>query len=153
MHQPKKTRLNRGSAGYSVLELLLVLGLVGIMSMVIANNMKQLSDPVQDSANQLMGFLKQARAKAISTTSAYIVEADGASRLVTRYDTTCGGTTSIADPQLSLDLADGVTMDNTTFSVCFTSRGLPDTDLTLTVSTATKSRTVELFLGGAIRIQ
>lgn len=141
---------------FTLVEALVVLGITGIVLAIGALNLRGLNNPLQNGAGQLEGFFKQARAKAMATTSAYRVRADSSSRLVTEYARNCNSTTWTVDPKLVLELPTEVrvsaTNTPTTWPVCFTSRGLADKNLIVTLSnTKNQTRQVEVMLGGGVR--
>jgi hypothetical protein len=66
---------------------------------------------------------------------------------------TCSDTTWTTDGDLRLELPGGVTMNDTTWSVCFSSRGISLNNITVTlVHTKYGTRDIEVLLGGTTRI-
>lgn len=140
--------------GFTLFELLIVLAVFGVLIGMAALNLRPLNSPLQTGTSQIMGFFKQARAKAIATTSAYKVEPASATRLITKYASSCSALTMTTDTDLTLDLPAGVSLTATDWSVCFNSRGVADGNITVTLTDSkAKTRTVEVFLGGGVRIQ
>ncbi|WP_105316880.1 pilus assembly FimT family protein [Thermus tenuipuniceus] len=121
------------SPGATLVELLAVLGILGIVAAIGVLNLRPLSDPLQDAVAQAEGYLKQVRAKAMATTSAYRVEL-GPSGFRAWYASSCRGANFTEDTALRLDLPQGVRLEarwaqsGQAFApsdwVCFTSRGL-----------------------------
>lgn len=139
-------------SGFSLLEMLVALSVVGAISGIAVMNLRSLSSAAENGAAQLLGFFKQARAKAISTTSAYFVVPTSSSEVITRVGTSCSDAAPVADPALELSLPSGASLSDTTWSVCFTSRGLSDSNFSVTVlDTQSGSKTVEVLLGGGVR--
>lgn len=141
---------------FTLTEALVVLGITGIILTVGAINLRGLNNPLQDGASQLEGFFKQTRSKAMATTSAYQVRTESAGRLVAEYAANCNAATWTADPRLTLELPAGVKVSGTnspvTWPVCFTSRGLANKNLIVTLSDAkNRTRQLEVMLGGGVR--
>lgn len=139
---------------FTLIEALVVLGITGIILAIGAINLRGLNNPLQNGASQLEGFFKQARSKAMATTSAYRIRAESASRLVAEYAANCDAAAWTADPRLTLEFAEGVKVSGTNYPwpVCFTSRGLADKNLVVTLSDASnRTRQVEVMLGGGVR--
>lgn len=119
--------------GATLVELLVALAVLAIVLAVGVLNLRPLSDPLQDAVVQAEGYLKQVRAKAMATTSAYQVDL-GPGRLSARYAPTCRSASFSEDAALRLDLPEGVHLEarwaqsGQDFApsdwVCFTSRGL-----------------------------
>jgi prepilin-type N-terminal cleavage/methylation domain-containing protein len=140
--------------GFSAIELLVVIAITATLLATAAVNLRRLDNPLLNGSAQLMAFVKQARAKAVSTTSAYIIEPAGAARVIARYGSSCADGTLEDDSQLILDLPSGVSLADTSWSICFNSRGLSDADINLDlVNLEGRHQILELFLGGAVRLQ
>lgn len=140
-------------AGTSILELMVVCGIIAIMAGTAAFNVKEMDRPLENSSAAVQSFFKQARAKAIATTSAYTVYPVSASRLATKVGTTCAQASPPADSTLTLDLPAKTRLTSVGWSTCFSSRGFASTDLSLAVRSDEDGaiRTVDVFLGGAVR--
>lgn len=140
--------------GNSIIELLVVMFLIAVLSKSAISNLAVVKNPLQDGTTQVLGLLKEVRAKSISTTSAYTLSADSSTRLSAEYANTCEATSWTADNKLQLDLPTGVHLTDTSWSVCFTSRGLANDSPTISLENSQgESKIVEVFLGGAVRIQ
>jgi Tfp pilus assembly protein FimT len=140
--------------GFSLVELLVVMGLTMILIGIAVTNLKQLDNPLQNGAAQLLGFIKQVRAKAISSTSAYVIQPFSSTRLITRHGTTCSDPNMTADSRAVLDLPSGAHLTSTNWNLCFSTRGFPDANIEIQLQDVGGSnKTVELMLGGAVRIQ
>lgn len=149
-------RCNRASAesGFSILELLTVTSLGVILSGVAVLDLRKFDDPLQNSAAQISSLMKQARAQAISSTSAYTVHPTSANHLVSERGTSCSDASPVNDPHLALELPSGAALSDTTWTVCFNSRGMPDGNIDIPLQdVGGESRTVEVLLGGAVRIR
>ena len=140
--------------GYSVIELLTVLGLIAVLSAIAVMNLKEFDDPLQNAIHQLTGFLKQVRAEAISSTSAYTILPSGSARLITKKGKLCSDPSPVFDTRVVLDLPTGAHLADTEWTLCFDSRGLPDANLEIDLSDAAAGlKTIEIMLGGAVRIK
>ena len=140
--------------GMSILELLVVFLIISIMMNSAVSNLAEIKDPLKDGVSQCLGFVKQVRAKALSTTSAYFLSAGSDGQLVSSWGSTCESSTPTPDPTLFLDLPNGVTLTDTAWSVCFDSRGLASGEQTFSVQDVDgRNETIEIFLGGAVRIR
>jgi hypothetical protein len=89
----------------------------------------------------------------MATTSAHRVSPSDASNLAVEYANTCSDTTWTTDGNMELKLPDGVTMSDTSWSVCFSSRGISLNNVTVTLGhTKYGTRDIEVLLGGTTRI-
>lgn len=139
--------------GYSLLELLATLGLVTVMLGIGITQINKMNITAENGASELSSFLKQARAKAISSTLAYQISPAGSSRVITEYANNCESGTWTADPALSLNLPNGVSLLSTSWTLCINARGLPTTNETISLRDLdSQVKNVELLLGGAIRV-
>lgn len=144
--------------GFTTIELLIVLGVLGVLFAVAFNDLRPLNNPLQNGTSQLSGFLKQVRVRAMATTSAYQVSPDTSNPnkvLIVRYGNTCtAAATGTVDDQFRLELPDGAELNmGGTWSICFNSRGFANTATTLNLiktGDASKFRQVQVLLGGAI---
>ncbi|WP_421684943.1 prepilin-type N-terminal cleavage/methylation domain-containing protein [Thermus thermophilus] len=148
------------SQGVTLLELLVTLAVLGIALTIAALNLRSLYDPLSDAVSRTEGYLKQVRAKAMATTSAYRVSVNG-NRLEAAYAGTCRSPSFTPDPALQMELPQGVSAALTPggAALCFTSRGLlmllnggsytGEPILTLR-DTPGRSKALKLLLGGGV---
>ena len=140
-------------AGYSLIELIATLSFSSILMGMTAMNIKDIEDPVSNSAALVAGFLKQARARAISTTAAYLVEPVSATEVRASFATNCNETEFTPDNKFILNLPTGAYLSDLNWSICFTPRGLSDvSDVVGIQNNEGGMESVEVFLGGAIRV-
>lgn len=143
-------------AGFTLLEMLVVMMLTGILSYIGVYNLKEMASPIEDATTSTVSFLKIVRARALATTSAYTVYPVTSTRLGARTSARCDdpvGETTI-DSLLQLTFPAGAQLLETAWTVCFTARGLAATDQTFQLrDIASQTRTVEVLLGGSVRIQ
>lgn len=148
-------RLVRQQAGFSVIEMMVVVGMLGIMSGFLAYGYKELDRPAENGALQTMGLIKKARAKALATTWAYKIQPNGGGTGITSsYAKNCSAATWTDDAKLRLTLPQGVHFNSTGWTICFTTRGLTDSSATINISDANGlTKTVSLAAGGGTKIQ
>ena len=141
-------------AGFSMIEILVVLSIAAIMMVMAVTNINALSNPSVTSVNQVMGILKLARARAIATTSPYLVVPVGRIKIVGKRATTCNDSSPTLDPHVSYDLPEGVTFANSLWSVCYSSRGIASTGVDISITDQKGvTKIVEVMRGGAVRIK
>ena len=144
-----------GPRGFTLFELMIGLFLMSVLALSAVSNLAALKNPIASAAATTVGFIKQVRSKAAATTSAYFITVDGADRFVTAYAANCSAALSsrTSDPGLTLELPAGVSVINTDWSTCFTSRGLASSATELTIQdVGSRRRLIEVFLGGAVRV-
>lgn len=146
-------RTEATEAGITILELIVVFAMIALLFGIAAPNLAELDRPLEDGSAALRGFVKQTRAKAIASTSAYTITPTSASRIETQVSTTCGGTQT-AEPKLFLELPKGVGMLSTSWSLCFSSRGFANNNVQVTLQDDELStKVIEVFLGGAVELR
>lgn len=139
--------------GTTLLELLTVVSLAAILSTVAVSNLSVLNTPAATGTAALVGFLKETRAKAMNTTMAYTVKPSSNRVVVTTYAKTCAAAPQTKDNAMTLTLPRGATLRSTTWSFCYGTRGLVDTSLDIVVGDSEGSKTVQVGLGGGVRIK
>ncbi|MCB0330272.1 MAG: prepilin-type N-terminal cleavage/methylation domain-containing protein [Bdellovibrionales bacterium] len=138
--------------GYTLIELLVAMSLAGILSGIATVNFVEMSNPSLSAASNISTYLKQARARALATTSAYTLTATNTETIVATYGSTCSAVQT-PDPELTLQL-EKASLTSISWTICFNSRGFPDSNVIIPVVDIYSSQnTVEVLLGGAIRIQ
>ncbi|CAN5771094.1 hypothetical protein BH24DEI2_BH24DEI2_03890 [soil metagenome] len=157
--EPRAAPYKRSVGGFSLVEMMVTLAIFGILLGIAALNLRPLSNDAQNGATILAGSFKQARARAMVTTSAYRLVYMGPTTLRAEYANTCGATAWTPDPRFDVALEGGVTMTGENVKpgdvlVCFSSRGLANDSLTIRLTDKQdRSRTVEVYVGGAVAIQ
>jgi hypothetical protein len=112
-----------------------------------------MATPLESGAIQLEGYFRQARLRAMATTSARRVVPSDSRHLRIEYAATCSDTSWTTENGMRLELPDGVSMTDSTWSVCFSSRGISLNNLTVTLSHSQYGTTdIEVLLGGTTRI-
>ena len=142
-----------GEAGITVPEMLVVIAILGLSVGVAAINVEPLETPLEASVTLTEGFFREARLGAIATTSAHRVRPDNSHRLGVQQALSCSGPTWTTVPNMKLNLPQGVTLTDTGWSVCFSSRGISSDNVTLTLQhDEYGSEQVEVLLGGTTRV-
>ncbi len=138
--------------GYSILELIVTVGLAAILSSIALYNTKAYENKVLTSSNGLVGFLKTVRAKSLANTYAYTLTATNSNNITASYSSRCDSATKTLDANIFFTLPNQVTFDNVPWSICFTSRGLSDSSQEITLSDAQSTKTIQIVIGGAVRL-
>jgi Tfp pilus assembly protein FimT len=140
-------------SGNTLIELLGVLALIAITVMAAVVKMQSAGNPLEISTSILEGEFREARLNAIATMSAYRVSPATPTTLKGEKATSCSATTWTADSSLNNKLATGVTMSPTSWNVCYSSRGIATSNVTVTLAHSTLgSRRIEVLVGGASRV-
>lgn len=149
----KAVQVKRKERGYTVLNILATLSLIGILTAIGVSNLKELNDALADASFSVSHFLRLARSRAMSQTLSVQVAPISSTRIGASSAASCAGTMSpISD--LVFDLPDGAVFADTEWSVCFTQRGLASLDLRFDLQDKdSRKKTIEIALGGGVRIQ
>lgn len=148
----RRIKLCNSEEGFTLIELCVVLSMTAIIMTIGISNLRTLENTLENAAAQVSSFMKLARSKAISTTSAYTLRPVSPFRIQSLVGSSCGDPAPVADATLVLDLPVGSSLQDTDWSVCFNSRGFPDQSLSIDLTDKDmRLRTVEIFLGGGIR--
>lgn len=143
----------KNERGTSLLEVLVVLLIASLLMAMAVPNLDELERPLVNGAHQVVGIVKLARAKAVSTTSAYILAPVSGERIGASTALSCDDPVPLADDSLFLDLPRGITLADTDWTVCLNSRGFAQQNVTIVlVDSELNGRSVEVFLGGAVRV-
>ena len=137
----------------SLPELMVGLAIMGLALGAAGLFLRPAAAPLQTGTVLVEGYFRQARMKAIAHTSAYRVRAITTDRLRLEFANTCSAVTWTASDALDLELPQDVALTSTTWSVCFTSRGISQNNVVVTLTHAEYgSRQVEVLLGGTTRV-
>jgi len=140
--------------GFSIIEVVIVTALGTLMMGMVAANFRNVTSPLQDGTAQVAGFIKQVRAKAMASTSAYVINASSTKMLTTSYATSCDSASFVSDPKLFLELPKGAELSSSTWSVCFNARGLADASPEIFITGGHyQAKSITVYLGGAVRVQ
>lgn len=147
--------------GLSLVELLVTLAVIGIALSIAALNLRPLGNDLQNATTEVASNLKQLRAKAMSTTSAYRLVYRSPTTLEAQWAKSCSATTWTTEARLNVELREDIRFTTPAQSttpgtslVCFNSRGQSTQSLSLTLKDEkSRSRQVQVFLGGGVVIQ
>jgi len=140
-------------SGASLLELLVVMLLITVATGIAGVYLQPAAAPLDSSAVLLERMFTSARAKATATTSAYRIAPVGPSRIIADYAQSCSDEIWTFDTALELDLPDDVTLQDTSWSVCFSSRGAANANLVVSLQHPYSGlEQVEVYTGGAARV-
>lgn len=157
-------RRARGQSGYTIFELLVALAFVGILAGSATFQARALTDPLQNQTAMTLSFIKRVRARAIASTSSYLIYPSAGTHLNVARGVACP-TTMPAIPStlvpgtftldnLKLDLSEQVQFSSPNWGVCFTSRGLLAGSANVQLlDNEARTKTITIYLGGATRIQ
>ncbi|MBX7138177.1 MAG: GspH/FimT family pseudopilin [Oligoflexia bacterium] len=148
-----KVRKSNSQSGFSVIELIVTLGMSSVLTGMAIMNLKDLDDPLKNGAEQMTSFMRVVRARAISSTRAYTVFPVSNGQLAARYADTCSNGATTPDTSMTLEFPTGARLTDTAWDICFNSRGLPDGNLAVELRDSDgEYKTVEVFLGGGVRV-
>jgi prepilin-type N-terminal cleavage/methylation domain-containing protein len=146
-----KTR--HGEAGVTLLELIVVLAILSLSVTAVALNLEPLGTPLQAGASLVESFMREARLNAIATTSAYRVKPTASDRLGAETADSCDASTWTTDPSMRINLPKDVDLSSTSWSVCFTSRGISTDNIKIQLlHDLYGSAGIEVMLGGTTRV-
>ena len=145
--------LSKSQAGFTILELIVTLSLALIIGGIAVPQMSKLNSASHNAADLIASFSKQVRARSIASTAAYRMKPSGNSRIITEYSTSCSSTTWSEDSKNKLILPSNTYLLDSTWDLCFNSRGFPDGNLDILIRDQNGNRkTIEIMLGGATRV-
>ncbi|MGK7912560.1 MAG: prepilin-type N-terminal cleavage/methylation domain-containing protein [Synechococcus sp.] len=145
--------------GFTLPELLAGVAIVSILLGIGGLTLMNQREPLRTATNDVEGAFKQARARAMATTSACTVQPDPdnpTTALSVQCAPNCASPAGawVDQPNLDIALDDGVQLANGGWQICFNSRGLSNTagaaNLSLTEDGNTTTSQVAVLLGGVI---
>ena len=144
-------------SGFSIIELLVIIAIIGILATIGFLNLRPLHNEARAAANDFAGTVKQARGRAMVTTSAYRLVYRAPDRVEMQWRKTCAGSDAwTPEARFDLELRDGTTVDGRVDGeelLCFNSRGTTDQSPTVTFRDARgRTASVAVFAGGGVRV-
>ncbi len=139
--------------GYTLIELLVTMTIGSVMVGIVAANLRAYNRSSKNAVSMIQGFVKQARAKGIARTAAYRIYADASGTAIrTSFANACTSTAFTTDTSLVLSMPEETKLLSPTWSVCFNSRGLATSNVTISMKTRDAgTKQVEVLLGGGTR--
>lgn len=131
---------------------MVVLALFGVLALTYTSNIKELENPLANTAHSLSHQLRLIRARAISQTTYMRVAPTSTGIIAVSKSTSCTSSTLTAVADLKYTFDSSVHLNSTSWSICFTPRGLANSHVTFTFTGATGTKTVDVALGGGTRI-
>ena len=149
-------RLRSLNAGFTLVELLVVMAILGVVLGIVALNVKGLNNDAETAASIVSGALIQARSQALSNSAAVRVTLASSTLTFTTNDT-CGATSGwTAVSNIVAPLPGGVTLSGgSNWQACYTARGeLPTPPASLVIQDSrNRQRTLTLYLAGSVQIK
>lgn len=131
---------NRKTAGFTLLEVVAVLVLLGVLAAVVVTRAGTSLNRVPGTAESLAQNLAYARSRAMSTTNTWSLAYGGAGMSLARD----GVAVTLPDPATATVPA-GVTISGGDGSVTFDAFGAPDAQKVISVTDGTSTRTVTVW--------
>ncbi len=163
---------SRSATGFTLIESLVTILVLGILTAIAAPTLRFGVDPLRDTSDRLAGNLKMLRAKAISQTSAYRMRAipQGSSFTITherarlcsdapgdwRTDAAFAPEDAAFDDPVTLATVtlNGTSASINSWSVCYSSRGMANQNVVFTLQDSqSRQKRVTVFPGGGVDVQ
>lgn len=146
-------RQDHDIAGFSMMELLVSICIIGIVVATAVSNLKELNDPLSNAGFAVGHYLRLARSRAISQTLAIQVAPVSATVISASSSDSCeNDMTPMTD--LAVELPTGTRIADLDWSICFTPRGFsPENVLFEIIADDGNRKTVEISLGGGARVE
>lgn len=141
------------SRGFTLLEVLVVIALSAVLYAVGILAYSELYNPMGNSEALVIGVLRQSRAEAMSKTTAVLITPVSSTVATVSQGANCSSGDWEELPNSALRLPKGVRFDGVGWEVCFSSRGLSDDNIYISLlDEEGKRSTVEVMLGGGARV-
>jgi len=139
--------------GVTFLELLVFIGITAVLMGIAVVNLRDFQDPLQSGADQLAAYFRQVRSRAMSTTLAYTITATSTRNLTAGFAAKCTDSPTTEDSSQQISLPLGADLTDTAWTLCYSSRGLPDANLVVSLhDNDGGTKEVEVYLGGAVKV-
>jgi prepilin-type N-terminal cleavage/methylation domain-containing protein len=147
----KKISQARIELGYTILELMVTLGIVSILALTAVYNLRQINSPIKNATFSVEQFIRLARANAISGTQMIQVQPISATVIGTYSGSSCSGTmTAISNGTLTMP--SGSSLLETNWTVCFNQRGVTSASTLFHIKdNKGNSRAIRVALGGGTK--
>lgn len=142
----------RKNAGISLLEMMVVLVLGTMLSYISFVNLRKFSNPAINAAASLSSYIKGIRQQALLSTRAYKITPISSTQARASYATSCSSTSFTVDSTTTFKMPSGSALSSTSWSVCYSPRGLSPSSVNIIINDSSKTKTVQVALGGAVRI-
>jgi len=140
-------------AGVSLIETIVVLTLSGLLLAGAATGFDKMGSSLKSGQRHSAGLMREARALAMASSSAYRVKPAGASQLIIERADTCSSVSWTVEPRYGLSLPDEITLTDTTWTICFNSRGMSTGHTTVTLQHDYQGTAeIQVLLGGTTRV-
>ena len=139
--------------GFSLIELLVALALLGVLCTVAVTNIHTLENPLVSTSSNMSHYFRLVRVRAIAQTRSIRIAPGSAYHLEAGTASNCEAETFEPLSELDFDLDEDVRLGSTDWSVCFTQRGLVHQAVAFVLTGDNGSRTVEIALGGGVNIE
>jgi prepilin-type N-terminal cleavage/methylation domain-containing protein len=139
-------------AGMTLPEVLVVVALIAVALGIALVRFDGTAPALQTAGELTEGMLQHTRARAMAKTTPHRLRPISSTTLVVESGASCSAGPWTLEPDLQLELPDGVTVSDTTWDVCFVSRGTSTQNLVITLNDYDGgSRQLEVLLGGAVQ--
>ena len=138
--------------GVSLIELVVVSLILSLFLASAYSNIDVLNRRAHNASQLVSGYFRQVRATAVSHTLAYQITPASATTLSAGFAATCSAGSFTTDSRQNLPLPAGVQLTDTSWSLCFSSRGFAQSNVTVGIQDIDgNTESIEVFLGGGIR--
>lgn len=143
----------RGNDGMSLVELIATVAILGIALGMAALYFRPMGTALGNGVSLTESFLREARASALATTSAFRVRPSGPLALSAETAASCEESTWAPVADMSVELPRDVVLSDTSWTVCFSARGISDGNVVVGLwHPESGVRRIEVLRGGTTRI-